>query len=120
MTDNETMKQMLEAMKGDSDAVYNREPTERNFRLFWIIAIPGMLIANFHLLDPSSLFAHVRAVLITTIGLRGWSYIPEFLDTAEEVGLVVPEDTDSTVERLENKLEELKQEKLEEQEDEDN
>lgn len=116
MTENDTMRRVMESVAGGGDTVYPRQTTQRWFQFFWMIIIPGLWIANFVYLEPSTLFAHVRSLLIGIVFLKGWSYIPDYFDMAEDVGLVVPEDRETRKERLERKLQEIEEEDQKEEE----
>lgn len=85
---NEALKNVMDNMATGNPEDYPKQKVKSWFQIIWIAVMPGLWFLNFHLLDASSFFAHFRSVAIFYVALKGWEYIPEFFDVAEEVGLV--------------------------------
>lgn len=85
---SKAMRTVLEQMATGDAENYPKQKVKSWFQMIWIAVIPGLWLLNYHFLDAATLFAHVRSVAIFYLGIRGWEYIPEFFDVAEEAGLV--------------------------------
>lgn len=92
VVDNKYTKEMLESMAEGSDAVYHRTRTEFFMKLFWIIAVAVIFFVNFNALDPSQFSSHIVTFISGVMAVKGFQLIDPYLDTAEEAGLIVPED----------------------------
>lgn len=96
VVDNKYTKEMLESIAEDSDAVYHRTRTEFFMKVFWIGAVAAIFFINYSALDPSQLSSHIVTFISGVMAVKGFQLIDPYLDTAEEAGLIIPEEGDES------------------------
>lgn len=92
LVDNDIVRGTLKKAAEGDEAVYPRKRTEYFMRFFWILGAAGIFFLNFYLLNSSTLTAHIVSFIQGVMALKIWNIINPYMDLAEEVGLVIPED----------------------------
>ena len=90
--DNKTTRKFLKKMAEKDDAVYTRYQTEMFMRIFWVGAILLLFVVRFQLVNGCGIQSHFVTFIAGTLALAGYQLIDPFLDTAEECGLIIPEE----------------------------
>lgn len=91
---NKALRRTLEKVAEGDEAVYPRYRTEMFMKLFWILAVAVIFYVNYTVLNPAAMSSHAVTFISGVLAIKGWQFIPAYMELGEEVGLIIPEEED--------------------------
>lgn len=89
MVSEEQLQKYTDMFEAEGEPVYNKEKTQTYFRFGLIfVALTGIIINQKLTGEPGSLQAHFQTAVVAVFAVKAWYTTPDFMDAAEESGLV--------------------------------
>lgn len=89
MVSEEQLQKYTDMFEAEGEPVYNKQKVQSYFRFGLIFVALTAVIVNQKLTgNPGSLQAHFQTAVVAIFGVKAWYMTPDFLDAAEESGLV--------------------------------